>query len=412
MEDPRLQTPAQPGRGRARPLQVAVPAFAALALLVVLAPGGAAAQDAPPELPRPCEGDPARSELDFWLGEWRVEGSEGQVLGHNRITKRHGGCVVEEVWTSARGGGSGESLNFVDPSDGRWRQVWVGSSGTVIRYEGELRDGAMHYRGSAVTADGSEAHSRMVLEPLEGGRVRQRIDRSDDGGTTWRTTFEGTYLPAAAAPSTAGAPAPVPPPSAPPAPAPSEPASRVPEPPAAAPAPEPPPEATAPEAEPEGSAGQVVAVSAAASDEDLPPEDRPKTRLRSPMVLELPVGPVEALPRGYSWSTAETARYVSEGASVRKVTVTRKGSDLEVTVALHGEQYLQHAALTVELLAGGEAVAAAELPGFPLGRSLLAQNRGDGVEKRMVLELGRETFERVFSADERPVLRLVLTARD
>lgn len=394
-------------------------AFLALTTCLALALSAppAPAQEAPPDLPRPCEDDPVRSHLDFWVGEWRVEGSEGQVLGHNRISKRHGGCVIEEVWTSARSGGSGESLNFVDPSDGRWRQVWVGSTGTVIRYEGELRDGAMRFRGRALTADGTEALSRMVLEPLEGGRVRQRIERSDDGGASWEATFEGTYLPASGAAATPG-PAPSPPPA--PAPPPAEPQA-----PAPAPLPAPEAPAPAPEAPREGAAAapepappedppprQVVAASAAPAGEAPAPEERPETHLQSPMVLEVPVGPVEDLPRGYGWSTAETARYVTGGASVRKVTLVRKGADLEVTAALHGKQYLQHAALEVELLAGGETLAAAEVPEFPLGRSILAQNRGDGVEKRVVLKLGRETFDRAFSGDERPVLRLVLTARD
>lgn len=347
-----------------------------MAALTLLAVGATPAQEAPPEFPRPCEDDPVRGQLDFWVGEWRVVGSEDQLLGHNRISKRHGGCVIEEAWTSGRGGGSGESLNFVDPSDGRWRQVWVGSTGTVIRYEGELRDGAMRFQGSAVTADGTEALSRMVLEPLEGGRVRQRIERSDDDGETWETTFLGTYLPE---PGREAAIAP-------------------------APAPEPAPAAPPPR--------QVVAISARAPEDALPPEKRPKTHLQSPMVLEVPVGPVEALPRGYSWSTSETAQYVTEGASIRKVTVSRHGSDLEVTLALYGAGYLQHADLEVELLAGGETVASAGLSDFALGRSLLAQNPDDGLEKRVVLELDRETFERAFGAEERPVLRLVLTAQE
>jgi hypothetical protein len=121
---------------------------------------------------------------------------------------------------------------------------------------------------------------------------------------------------------------------------------------------------------------------------------------------------VEDLPRGYSWTTSETAQYVTEGASIRKVIVTRRGSDLEVTAVLHGEGYLQRAGLQVELLSGGEAVASAALSDFALGRSLLAQNRGDGLEKKLALKLGREAFERAFGGEERPVLRLVLTARE
>jgi hypothetical protein len=371
-------------------------AFLALvACLALLPPPPAAAQEAPPEPPRPCEDDPVHDQLDFWLGEWRVVGAEGQVLGHNRIEKRHGGCVVSEEWTSARSGVTGGSVNYVDPSDGRWRQVYVGGGGYVFDYEAELRDGAMRFEGRVTAPDGTGGPTRMVLEPLGDGRVRQTIEHSEDGGATWKTDFVGTYEPAVGR-EAAIAPAPAPAP---------DPALRT------KPAPVPAPEA-APAPAPAPPPRQVVAISAQAPEDALPPEKRPKTQLQSPMVLEVPVGPVEDLPRGYSWTTSETAQYVTEGASIRKLIVTRRGSDLEVTAVLHGEGYLQHAGLQVELLSGGEAVASAALSDFALGRSLLAQNRGDGLEKKLALELGREAFERAFGGEERPVLRLVLTARE
>ncbi|HSL83180.1 MAG TPA: hypothetical protein VLF66_10400 [Thermoanaerobaculia bacterium] len=383
------------------------PAPLALAALFLLTPAPPArAQEAPPEAPRPCEDDPVHDQLDFWLGEWRVVGADGQLLGHNRIEKRHGGCAVTEEWTSARSGVTGGSVNYVDPSEGRWRQVYVGSGGYVFDYEAELRDGAMRFEGRLLGPDGTARPTRMVLEPLGDGRVRQTIERSEDGGATWTTDFVGTYEPVA---GRQAAIAPAPPP---PAPAASEPGPVLQ--PKPAPVPAPAPEA-APAPEPEPSPAlpprQVVAISAQAPEEALPPEKRPKTQLQSPMVLEVPVGPVENLPRGYSWTTSETAQYVTEGASIRKVIVTRRGSDLEVTTVLYGEGYLQRAELRAELLWGGETVASAALPEFALGRSLLAQNRGDGLEKKLVLELGRDAFERVFGAEERPVLRLVLSAR-
>lgn len=160
----------------------------------------------------------------------------------------------------------------------------------------------------------------------------------------------------------------------------------------------------------------MTAVSVEAPETDVPASERAKTRLESPMVLELPVGPVEALPEGYSWRTDETASFVAEGASIRQVTVSRherrQGVDLRVAAALHGEGYLQHAELGVELLVDGEAVASGTVREFPLGRSISAQSEGAGVEKTVTLSLDRETFERAFGGEERPVLRLRLTVRD
>lgn len=388
----------------------------AIVLLAALAGAPASAQETAERPPRPCQDDPRHRQLDFWLGEWRVVDGEGNVLGHNRITERHGGCVIAEEWTSARPGVTGGSMNYVDPSDGRWRQVWVGSGGAVITYEAELRDGAMRFQGRLIAPDGAVRLSRMVLEPIEDGRVRQRIEGSADGGVTWTRDFEGTYLPVAAGAVAAAPPPPAAVPESSPVPAPqAAPAPPVPPGalPAPAPAPAPPP---APEPPPAPAPGQVVAISGEVADEDLPSGERQQVRLRSPAVLELPVGPVEALPRGYSWSTDETAPYVVEGASIRRVTVERaeaRGrSGLAVTVAFHGARYLQRAALAVELLAGGETVARAETGEFPLGRSILAQRGDEGLEKSLTLSLDRETFERAFGGDERPVLRLTLTVRD
>lgn len=357
------------------------------------APLAGFSQAAPQELPRPCEGgaDSARHrQLDFWVGDWRVLGSEGQELGTSRITSRAAGCLIVEEWRSARGGGSGLGTSFVDGEDGRWHQVWVGSTGTVVRYEGALRDGAMRFQGRTVAADGTVSLSRATLEPVgegEARRVRQRVERSSDGGTTWTLYFDGVYVPASA---------PVDPPAPAPAPAP------VPSP-APAPQPSPPP-------------SQVTAVSVEIPDEEVPIEQRPKRHLQSPMVLEVPVGAVEAIPEGYSWSTDQTAQYVVDEVVVRRLSMsretTRRGVALRVTAILHSRRFLHHADLAVELVAGGEVVASGAVDGFAIGRSLPAQGDGPGLEKRVVLRLDRETFDTVFGGDDRPTLRLRLTVRD
>src|SRR5688572_19934824 len=76
----------------------------------------------------PCSG-PQYKEFDFWLGDWDVRSAAGQVLGRNRITKRHGGCVILEEWESAAGG-SGSSFNVYDQPTKQWHQFWVDATGT------------------------------------------------------------------------------------------------------------------------------------------------------------------------------------------------------------------------------------------------------------------------------------------
>jgi len=89
----------------------------------------------------PCEGIAASSAFDFWLGDWEVRLVDGTLVGQSTVTKQDGGCSVVEAWSGA-GGSSGTSINYYLPSRDQWRQIWVGSGGTLIDMVGSpLADG-------------------------------------------------------------------------------------------------------------------------------------------------------------------------------------------------------------------------------------------------------------------------------
>jgi hypothetical protein len=92
----------------------------------------------------------------------------------------------------------GKSINYYDPHANKWYQTWISASGDILRYEGKLVGGAMHFEGKGVNLDGSTELSRMTFTPLEDGEVRQFIERSTDNGATWSVFFDGTYVPATA----------------------------------------------------------------------------------------------------------------------------------------------------------------------------------------------------------------------
>lgn len=361
----------------------------------------------------PCQEDPRHRQLDFWVGEWRVVDPQGQQVGINRIKKLHGGCVIEENWSSSSGG-TGQSMNFLDPKTGRWQQHWADSRGGVVWYEGEVRDGVMHFAGENILRDGTVRMSRVVLEPLDGGRVHHFIEHSTDGGATWSTYFDGTYIPLGEAVAEAGggpeaeaatAPqvVPIPPAgegsAAKPMPAPS---SEV-APPASAPA----------SAEPGET--PVKAVSVQVPERQVPLAERAQVRMASPMVLEIALGAIDSIPEGYAWSTREVGAYVCEGVTVKRVEVARRmrrGSvELEITLALHGSRYLHQAAAEVELLSGGETVASGRLKEVAVGRSIGLQDPDEGREKSLTLTLERGQFEALFAGGERPSLRVTVTVR-
>jgi hypothetical protein len=166
----------------------------ALAAAILLAGRSAAAAA---QSPTGCGADSTYAALDFWVGNWRVFTGD-TLAGTNRISKVLQGCAVTEEWTDADGS-HGRSLFYVDPTLHQWKQVWVTDvalrlggvkekhlvayvPGQQVRFQGELR-----------RADGRVVLDRTTLTPLPGGEVRQLIEISTDGGSTWRATFDARY---------------------------------------------------------------------------------------------------------------------------------------------------------------------------------------------------------------------------
>ena len=140
----------------------------------------------------PCEYIPEFSQFDFWVGDWRVVDPNGVFQGTNHIEKTQGGCLVMEHWTGA-GGTTGTSMNFYDPSEKEWVQIWV-SPGLQLEIRGGLEGDAMVLRGFAYyIQSGDRRPFRGTWTPMEDGVVRQFFEESTDGGETWEPWFDGRY---------------------------------------------------------------------------------------------------------------------------------------------------------------------------------------------------------------------------
>jgi hypothetical protein len=141
----------------------------------------------------PCEGRPEASAFDFWLGRWEVRMPDGTLIGKNTITKRDGGCSIQENWEGA-GGSTGTSVAFYLPSRDEWRQVWTGSSGTLFDITGKAGNASMHMEGQIeyVETDRVVAFRGTWTEGPD-GRVRQRMEEFDLVAQTWIVWFDGFY---------------------------------------------------------------------------------------------------------------------------------------------------------------------------------------------------------------------------
>jgi hypothetical protein len=148
---------------------------------------------------RPC-GAADYHQFDFWLGEWDVFDPSGRQIGKNSITSTNDGCVVFESWTDA-GGSTGNSFNFYEATTKRWHQFWVAAGGngaplavaadgTPMPMSGGLVEGRMVLLSPATT----KPLNRWSWSKVEGGKVRQLAEQSDDGGKTWTVNFDGLYV--------------------------------------------------------------------------------------------------------------------------------------------------------------------------------------------------------------------------
>jgi hypothetical protein len=141
----------------------------------------------------PCEGLPEASAFDFWLGRWEVRMPDGTPIGTNTITKRDGGCSIQERWEGA-GGSTGTSVSFYLPSREEWRQVWTGSGGTLFDITGKAENGSMHMEGTIEYVENPRVVAfRGTWTEGADGRVRQRLEEFDLVAQTWVVWFDGFY---------------------------------------------------------------------------------------------------------------------------------------------------------------------------------------------------------------------------
>ncbi|HVZ97680.1 MAG TPA: hypothetical protein VG847_12445 [Chitinophagaceae bacterium] len=143
----------------------------------------------------PCMINPHQREFDFWIGEWDVyQTGSNQLVGRSVIQLGSGGCFILENWTAIGLPNTGKSMNFVDPATNKWKQVWVGSGGTVTEYvNGVFKDSVMQFESTMQTPQGA-AQVRFRFFNQGPDQVRQFQEFSNDEGKTWKVAYDLTYI--------------------------------------------------------------------------------------------------------------------------------------------------------------------------------------------------------------------------
>jgi hypothetical protein len=148
----------------------------------------------------PCMSNAQARQFDFWVGEWDVfDTGTKQLVGHSLIEIASGGCMILENWTAIGGpANNGKSMNYVNPSTGKWEQLWIGSGGLSRNnpqkfVDGEYKDGAMRFVFEQYDKSGSKQSGRFIFFNESADQVRQFNEVTNDIGKTWVTLYDLTY---------------------------------------------------------------------------------------------------------------------------------------------------------------------------------------------------------------------------
>lgn len=136
--------------------------------------------------------NPEMRQFDFWIGEWDVLTTQGIQAGTSKIDLILGDCVILENWTD-RFGSQGKSFNKYNTANKIWEQFWVDEQGTTTYYHGKLEGKNLVFHADP-TPDGKTGERTMTFFNLGPDKVRQLGQITNDGGKTWTTQFDLTYV--------------------------------------------------------------------------------------------------------------------------------------------------------------------------------------------------------------------------
>ena len=134
-------------------------------------------------------------QFDFFAGDWDTYdvADPSKVVARNRVTVVLDGCAVREVYEQDDGL-VGESLSIYDASRRRWHQSWVTNRGSLLLLNGGLEGERMVLTGPDRAADGAPTLLRGIWWK-DGADVREKAERSTDGGKTWTPVFDIVFRP-------------------------------------------------------------------------------------------------------------------------------------------------------------------------------------------------------------------------
>ena len=132
-------------------------------------------------------------QFDFWIGDWTVYDTAGNIVGENIIQKVEGGCLITEQWKGSKGG-TGRSINFYDKSDSTWNQTWVDNSGNILKLKGNLIEKSMIMQSTLIEGTKIDFYKNQITwTPNKDKSVTQKWEILDKDNNVLQLLFLGIY---------------------------------------------------------------------------------------------------------------------------------------------------------------------------------------------------------------------------
>ncbi len=135
----------------------------------------------------------SHQQFDFWVGDWIVYDTLGNLVGENTIEKLVTECVLSEYWRGGSGG-VGRSYNYYNLADSTWNQVWIDASGANLVLKGRLVGKSMVLQSELLSGQKIDWYrNRITWIPNIDGTVTQLWEILNKEGKVINQAFQGIY---------------------------------------------------------------------------------------------------------------------------------------------------------------------------------------------------------------------------
>jgi hypothetical protein len=141
-------------------------------------------------------GDAAETRLlDFTVGQWSVQASNGLPLGTSEIIvdPSLSGCLIEETFTTPKGYRAISWL-YYDPIENKFFRTYVDTEGSRLELSGEPTVSPLVMEGTLSTPGEGSARVRLTWTSSADAQLRQIWSISRDDGATWRDAVQLEFV--------------------------------------------------------------------------------------------------------------------------------------------------------------------------------------------------------------------------